>query len=127
MPSLPNFLGLAITGVAAFLLLRCISLHITSYSSFAPIDSYPPFLLVDGPYRFSRNPMYVADIAIWAGWALFYGSIPVLLATLCFACILAFVNVPSEERQLLARFGDEFQLYKSSVPRWVGRRHQHTL
>jgi len=65
--------------------------------------------------------MYVADLAIWLGWALFYGSIPVLLATLCFAAILAFVSVPAEERQLLARFGDEYQIYKSSVPRWMGR------
>jgi len=124
MPSLPNLLGLAITGGGVSLLLWCISLHITSYSSLSPSDSYPPSLLVGGPYRFSRNPMYIADVAIWLGWALFYGSIPVLIAALCFAGFLAFVPVPSEERQLLARFGDEYQLYKRSVPRWVGRRHR---
>jgi protein-S-isoprenylcysteine O-methyltransferase Ste14 len=124
MPGLPNLLGLAITGGGVFLLLWCINLHIARYSTLSPIDSYPPFLLVGGPYGFSRNPMYVADVAIWLGWALFYGSIPALLASLCFAGFLAFVHVPSEERQLLARFGDEYQLYKSSVPRWVGHRHR---
>ena len=124
MPGLPNLLGLAITGGGVFLLLWCINLHITRYSTLSPIETYPPFLLVGGPYRFSRNPMYIADVAIWLGWALFYGSIPVLLASLCFAGFLAFVHVRSEERQLLARFGDEYQLYKSSVPRWVGRRHR---
>jgi protein-S-isoprenylcysteine O-methyltransferase Ste14 len=124
MPGLPNLLGLAITGGGVFLLLWCIKLHVTRYSTLSPVDSYPPFLLVGGPYRFSRNPMYIADVAIWLGWALFYGSIPVLLASLCFAGFLAFVHVPSEERQLLARFSDEYQLYKSSVPRWVGRRHR---
>jgi protein-S-isoprenylcysteine O-methyltransferase Ste14 len=66
--------------------------------------------------------MYVADIAIWFGWGLFYGSILVLLATFCFAGLLALVRVPSEEHQLLERFGDEYQLYKTSVARWVGRR-----
>jgi protein-S-isoprenylcysteine O-methyltransferase Ste14 len=66
--------------------------------------------------------MYVADVAIWLGWTLFYGSIPVLLATFGFAGLLALARVPSEERQLLERFGDEYQLYKISVARWVGRR-----
>lgn len=66
--------------------------------------------------------MYVADAAIWLGWALFYGGIAVLLATLCFASFLAFVGAPSEERELLTRFGDEYESYKSSVPRWVGLR-----
>jgi protein-S-isoprenylcysteine O-methyltransferase Ste14 len=66
--------------------------------------------------------MYVADITIWLGWALFYGSTLVLLATFCFAALLGLVMVPSEERRLLERFGNNYQLYKSSVPRWVGRR-----
>jgi protein-S-isoprenylcysteine O-methyltransferase Ste14 len=123
MPSLPNFVGLTLSGGGVFLLLWCTSLHINSYSNLPPTDAYPPFLLVDGPYRFSRNPMYIADVAIWLGWALFYGSIPVLLATLCFASLLAFVRVPSEERQLLDRFGDEYQVYRVAVARWIGR-HQ---
>jgi protein-S-isoprenylcysteine O-methyltransferase Ste14 len=121
-PGLPNLLGLAISGGGVFLLLWCTSLHIRSYSNLSPTDSFPPSLLVNGPYRFSRNPMYVADIAIWLGWSLFYGSTLVLLATFCFAGLLALVRVPSEERQLLERFGDEYQLYKTSVARWVGRR-----
>jgi protein-S-isoprenylcysteine O-methyltransferase Ste14 len=70
--------------------------------------------------------MYVADVAIWLGWALFYGSIPVLLTALCFAAFIALVTAPSEERQLLAHFGDEYRLYMRSVRRWVGRRHQPT-
>ena len=121
MPSLLNILGLVITGGGVLVLLWCTSLHINSFSKPSPIESYPPLLLVGGPYRVSRNPMYIADLAMWLGWAFFYGSIPVLLATLCFGGILALVSVPAEERQLLARFGDEYQLYKSSVPRWIGR------
>ncbi len=122
MPSVPNLVGLAIIGGGVFLLLRCTSLHIASYSNPSPINSFPPFLLTNGPYRYSRNPMYVADITIWFGWSLFFGSIPVLVATFCFAGFLAFVSVPSEERHLSVHFGEEYELYKRSVHRWVGRR-----
>jgi protein-S-isoprenylcysteine O-methyltransferase Ste14 len=66
--------------------------------------------------------MYLADVAIWLGWALFYGSILVLLATFCFAALLGLVMVPSEERRLLERFGNKYHLYTTSVPRWLGRR-----
>ncbi len=39
---------------------------------------------------------------------------------LAFAAFLAFVLVPSEERQLMERFDNEYLRYKNSVPRWVG-------
>lgn len=122
LPSLPNLIGLVITGGGIFILLWSISLHVRSYSRPSPTDSFPPFLLVDGPYRYSRNPMYVADLSIWLGWAVFYGSIPVLLAALGFTAYLAYVRIPSEERHLQARFGEEYELYARSVPRWLGRR-----
>jgi len=77
------------------------------------------FLLVRGPYKLSRNPMYIPDFTILLGWALFYGSLAVPLAGLAFAAFLAFVLVPSEERQLMERFGTEYLRYKNSVPRWV--------
>jgi protein-S-isoprenylcysteine O-methyltransferase Ste14 len=72
-----------------------------------------------GPYRFSRNPIYLAfsllqlGIAIWAGswW---------LVATLAVAlAIIHYVVVPREERYLEARFGAEYRDYKAAVRRWL--------
>lgn len=85
------------------------------------MDSRPRFLLVSGPYKFSRNPLYIADSVILLGWAIFYGSIAVLIGCLTFGAFLAFVLVPSEERQLQEQFGDEYARYRDSVPRWVGK------
>ena len=120
-PSLWNILGLAFTTAGFCVLLWCIALHFRRYAARVPMDSSPRFLLVGGPYKFSRNPQYISDVTILLGWALFYGSLAVFLASLAFAAFLAFVVVPSEERQLLDRFGNEYLQYKKSVPRWVGK------
>jgi protein-S-isoprenylcysteine O-methyltransferase Ste14 len=78
-------------------------------------------LLTPGPYAFSRNPMYLFELVFWFGWALFYGSLAVLIGFLLFLAILNFVILPYEERDLEARFGDAYLEYKQSVPRWLGQ------
>jgi hypothetical protein len=37
----------------------------------------PDYLLQSGPYHYSRNPMYVAELAMWAGWSLVFGNLAV--------------------------------------------------
>jgi protein-S-isoprenylcysteine O-methyltransferase Ste14 len=76
------------------------------------------YLLRRGPYRLSRNPMYLGEAAVWLGWALFYGSRSVW-AGLAALCVAVTGIVPWEERRLLERFGDEYRAYLVSVPRWV--------
>jgi protein-S-isoprenylcysteine O-methyltransferase Ste14 len=56
------------------------------------------------------------------GWAIFYGSVAVLLGCVTFAAFLALVQVPAEERRLAERFGDDYLQYKAAVPRWFYRR-----
>jgi protein-S-isoprenylcysteine O-methyltransferase Ste14 len=72
-----------------------------------------------GPYRFSRNPIYVAFALIHLGVAASFGSWW-LLATLAASLgVIATRIVPCEERYLEARFGSIYRAYKSSVPRWL--------
>ncbi len=121
-PALINFLGLILVALAFALLFRCISLHFARYQIRVPWDSRPQFLLVRGPYNVSRNPLYIADSVILLGWSIFYGNLVVLAAALAYSSYLAFVLVPSEERQLRERFGDDFARYCQAVPRWIGKR-----
>ena len=82
-----------------------------------------PFLLTRGPYAYSRNPMYVSELALWLGWAVFYGNISVFIGFV----ILFAVLVPGaryEERVLEARFSDAYRAYRGRVPRWLGPRRQ---
>lgn len=72
-----------------------------------------------GPYRFSRNPIYLAFSALQAGIALWLDSLW-LLATLVPAwALMSFWVIRREERYLEARFPSEYLPYKSSVRRWL--------
>ena len=72
-----------------------------------------------GPYRFSRNPIYLAFSLLQLGIAIWVGSWW-LVATLAAAiAMIHYVVIPREERYLEARFGAEYRDYKASVRRWL--------
>jgi protein-S-isoprenylcysteine O-methyltransferase Ste14 len=72
-----------------------------------------------GPYRFSRNPIYLAFSLLQLGIAVWVNSWW-LVATLAAAvAIIHYVVIPREERYLEARFGTAYLDYKVSVRRWL--------
>lgn len=76
-------------------------------------------LVTTGPYRFTRNPLYLGgNVFIFFGAALLFGSPGALLIT---AAHLPLVDlfIRREERQLEATFGDQWIEYKSRVRRWL--------
>ncbi|HET6966174.1 MAG TPA: isoprenylcysteine carboxylmethyltransferase family protein [Acidimicrobiales bacterium] len=78
----------------------------------------PDHLIARGPYRFSRNPMYVCEQTVLLGWTLYFGS-PSLLAIMSGLGAGMRYAVGREERTLQARFGDSWRDYASQVPRWI--------
>ncbi len=77
-------------------------------------------LVQQGPYRFTRNPQYVADIFLLAGFAILSGSNLVL--TTCLLGMVWFVLAPfTEEPWLRERFGpeSEYDVYLRKVPRFL--------
>jgi protein-S-isoprenylcysteine O-methyltransferase Ste14 len=81
----------------------------------------PEYLLTDGPYRLSRNPMHVGGIGIWAGWMAWFGSAPVGVG-LAVATAIYRAGVGWEERILERRWGSEWLAYAKRTPRWVSLR-----
>lgn len=78
-------------------------------------------LVVDGPYRFVRNPMYLAVLAIILGQALLFASTAtVVYAALTFAGVFLFVRF-YEEPTLEATYGDEYRRYRRRVRGWMPR------
>jgi protein-S-isoprenylcysteine O-methyltransferase Ste14 len=76
-------------------------------------------LITTGPYRYSRNPLYLGgNVFCFFGAALFLGSPTALIMT---AVHLPLVNlmIRREEKQLEKRFGGEFRAYKKQVRRWL--------
>jgi protein-S-isoprenylcysteine O-methyltransferase Ste14 len=86
----------------------------------APVAA-PDRLVVGGPYRYVRNPMYVAVLAVIIGQALLLGQ-PILLAyaAALWLIVASFVRF-YEEPTLSRRFGTEYEDYRRAVPAWWPR------
>jgi protein-S-isoprenylcysteine O-methyltransferase Ste14 len=79
----------------------------------------PSSLLQTGPFRFSRNPIYLADTLIYCGIGLLLDSLwPWLLLPLLIFCMQSTVIV-HEEHVLTRLFDDEYRTYRRRVRRWL--------
>lgn len=83
----------------------------------APIDA-PRRLVVRGMYRFTRNPMYVAVLAVISGLAMLFQSMLLLLYALCVGIVVHLFVVFYEEPHLRRVFGADYEEYCSRVGRW---------
>ena len=117
-----NLLGLILIGIGTAGLFWCARLHFVASRGSFEMERTQNYLVVRGPYQFTRNPMYLFGMVIWLGWVLFYGSVAVLIGFVVIWGSVALLVVPWEERKLEAPFGEAYLRYKSSVPRWVGKR-----
>ena len=86
----------------------------------APIAA-PERLVVGGLYRYVRNPMYVAVLAIIVGQALILGQLVLLPYAATFWLITAAFVRWYEEPALTRRFGADYEVYRRAVPAWLPR------
>jgi protein-S-isoprenylcysteine O-methyltransferase Ste14 len=72
-----------------------------------------------GPFRLSRNPMYVSLCLLQLGFALLINGLMPLLLVIPLALMLHFGAVLREERYLAAKFGEPYATYRNRVRRWL--------
>ena len=86
-----------------------------------PTEPWEPSvtLVQDGPYRFSRNPIYLSVATIFLGVALIDNSVLLLVDLALVLILLDRTQIPHEELYLQERFGDTYSQYKARVRRWV--------
>jgi protein-S-isoprenylcysteine O-methyltransferase Ste14 len=76
-------------------------------------------LIFSGPYRFSRNPMYIGLTLLYAGLMIFFQNLwGLILLPVVIWLITIWVIIP-EEKYLELKFGNEYLSYKSIVRRWI--------
>jgi protein-S-isoprenylcysteine O-methyltransferase Ste14 len=112
--------GFVAVGFGIVLLLACVrEFYVAGRGTLAPW-SPPKQLVTSGPYRFSRNPMYVAMASLLVGWAWTFRSPP--LAWWAVFMIAAFHAriLLGEEPRLARVFGDDWTAYRVQAPRWFG-------
>jgi protein-S-isoprenylcysteine O-methyltransferase Ste14 len=111
--------------IGVMVVLAAGALFISALRTFRKADTPVPgnrpttAIVRTGPYRFSRNPVYLAFTLFQIGLAAWVNSLGLLLALLPALALMVLVVIPREERYLEARFPAEYQLYKRAVRRWL--------
>jgi protein-S-isoprenylcysteine O-methyltransferase Ste14 len=118
---LVNWLALVPCGLGATILLRCAwDFAVVGLGTPAPFDP-PKSLVVRGPYRFVRNPMYVGIELVLFSEGLLFSSLKLLMYALLVGVGFHLFTVAYEEPTLRKKFGASYQAYCQAVPRWIPR------
>jgi len=76
-------------------------------------------LVSDGPFRRTRNPLYIAAVGVYLGVAFWVDGLVTFLLLPIVVAGLHWAVVMPEERYLEGQFGDAYRAYQSQVPRWL--------
>lgn len=114
-----SFLAIALWLIGSLVILWCFR-DFTFKGRGTPLPTDPPReLVITGPYRYVRNPIYVGVALIYMGYFLWFGYWAILIySALAFIAVHAFV-VLYEEPTLKRKFGASYEEYLERVPRWV--------
>ena len=112
--------------VGSLMIVSAIAIGVASVSRFWKANTtilpagQPTTAIVDrGPYRFTRNPMYLAMAGVYLGLSLLLNNVWALLfLPLVLSAVDHFV-IRREERYLAAKFGEAYLNYRSRVRRWI--------
>lgn len=116
----PIALGIGALGIALWVVLDPASMWTFRQAGTEVPPGRPSAALVrEGPYRFSRNPMYLGMLVLYAALSLALGLLWALVLLPVVFVILDRVVVRREEAYLERRFGEEYRAYRSRVRRWV--------
>lgn len=89
------------------------------------IRDSPPRLVTTGPYKYSRNPMYLGYVTMYTSLAIFFLNW-IFVSIPCFGvAMLAFkfydeTYIPIEEDKLNRKFGEKYKIYCHITPKWIG-------
>jgi len=76
-------------------------------------------LVTSGPYRFTRNPMYLGFVLVLLGVTILMGSLTPYVIVLAFAFLMDRMFIRMEERKLAVTFGVQWEDYKHHTRRWL--------
>ena len=107
-----------LAGISFYFALGSIIVLLRNKTPFDP--SKPTVTIVcQGPFQFSRNPMYLALLLLLAGIAVFTGSLWMCLTVPALWIVLNMTAVRPEEEYLERNFGERYLEYKAKIRRWL--------
>ena len=110
--------GIVLMAIALGLIVWAAALFRRARTSVLPYEPSTS-LVIAGPYRFTRNPMYLGMAGILLGAAVYMGSITPFIVIPAFMALISERFIVPEEAKLEATFGRAYLDYKARVPRWL--------
>ena len=106
-------------GASGFALMMFVHEKLKRAGTQVPTNQSASTLVIQGAYRFSRNPMYVGGISFFIGMGISVGSLWILAAVLLFSGYISLYVVPREEAYMERTFGQAYRDYCLNVRRWL--------
>jgi protein-S-isoprenylcysteine O-methyltransferase Ste14 len=109
--------GLVILGLA--LSLAAATLFWREGTELDPASAANRKLVTSGPFRLTRNPMYLGLVTVTLGIACWIGAWPMFLAPIATFLTANLAHIPFEEQKMRRQFGEAFDAYARKVRRWI--------
>lgn len=106
---------LAAAGTLAFTAFRAMARARTEVNPYRPTTA----IVTTGPFRFSRNPIYLSLTLLYLGVTLLFGALWPLLLLAPLLAVMHGGVIAREERYLDGKFGDEYRRFRARVRRWL--------
>jgi protein-S-isoprenylcysteine O-methyltransferase Ste14 len=117
IPAIPA-VGIVLLSMGAVLAVWALILFRSRSTPVYPTTT-PTTLVTAGPFRFTRNPMYLGISLILIGFVFILGSLPMLVAPILFLLVMNLYYLPFEEAKMEKLFGDTYTSYRQRVRRWL--------
>jgi len=122
LPFLPGTLAGAVGPPLVGVAIALFSYSVAKFrAAGTPVPARKPTTVIvrTGPYRFSRNPIYLAFSLLQLGIAIWVNSVWLLATLVGAVALIHYVVIPREEQYLERKFGAQYLGYKASVRRWL--------
>jgi protein-S-isoprenylcysteine O-methyltransferase Ste14 len=121
--TLPYFrslwLGVALVAIGFAISFWAVSLFRREGTELNPTSKTNKSLVIRGPFRFTRNPMYLGLVIFTLGIAFWVGSPPMFAVPLLVFATTNWAHIPFEEEKMRRQFGAAFDNYRNEVRRWI--------
>ena len=117
IPALPA-LGIVLLSIGAILAVWALAIFRSQRTPVYPTTT-PTRLVTSGPFKFTRNPMYLGIAFILVALVFLLGSLPMFVAPVLFLLVMNLYYLPFEETKMEKLFGETYSSYRQRVRRWL--------
>ena len=118
VPAPWTYLGIGLIALAAVVMVWAAGLFARHETTIRPFQESSS-LVRSGPFRLSRNPMYLCMAVVLLGAGILMGTLTPLLVIPAFAAWIRHRFIRVEETMMTEAFGEEYEAYRRSVRRWI--------